>query len=101
LIKQIHDCSFNEDTLAVLTKIKNPHFAKLQLYFYADMNYSMRFDCKCAQLATSSHSNLIRLLIEPNEIDQQVKAGLARILNTILRNYDDNLHEFPNYLRLY
>ena len=35
------------------------------------------------------------------EINSEIKAGIARILNTILENNDYNIGDRPSYLRIY
>lgn len=58
-------------------------------------------DCSCSQFNDQAVSNIISLLRDENTLNHEIKAGIARILNTILRNNNDNIHKRPNYLRMY
>lgn len=62
----------------------------------------MNFDCPCSHFSQPTVSNLLKLLTNKNsKLDSHIKAGIARILNTILRNHDDNILSRPYFLRMY
>ncbi|CDW76579.1 UNKNOWN [Stylonychia lemnae] len=103
LIKRIHDITFNKLTSKViLENTKDSNLIKLELYFFADLCYLMNFDCPCSKFSSATVHNLLKLLTnKKSKLDTNIKAGLARILNTILRNHDDNVHSRPYFLRMY
>ncbi len=61
----------------------------------------MNFDCSCSRFSQKSVSNMLDLLINGDRLGPHIKAGIARILNTILRNNNDNVLQHPKYLRMY
>ena len=80
---------------------EDSEFDKIQLYFFADMCFKMNLDCKCSNFTSKTVSNLIKILTKGDKIDVSLKAGLARILNTILTNKNDSISTKPNFLRVY
>ena len=62
----------------------------------------MNFECPCSKFSSKTVANLLSLLTNTNsKLDLEVKAGIARILNTILRNHSVEILERPYYLRMY
>lgn len=77
----------------ILSSKKDSHLLMTELYFFADLCYKMNFECKCSQFSKNTVSNILKLLSnDDSKLDSHIKAGLARILNTILRNHDNNIH---------
>lgn len=103
VIKRLHEITFErltEDYLLNLIE-DDLQLAKIQLYFFADLCYLMNFDCECSQFSHKTVSNLIYLITSSVKLDSEIKAGLACILNAILRNYNESITKKPNYLRMY
>lgn len=88
LIRKIHDMTLNKlDENFILQNCHDHALFKLELYFFADLCYQMNFDCSCTDFTQATFSNLLKLLINKRSLlSQEIKAGIARIINTILRN---------------
>eukprot|EP00347_Sterkiella_histriomuscorum_P006717 403351704 len=103
LIRRIHDITLDRLTEnIILQSKKDSQLIMIELYFFADLCYLMNFECQCTQFSQKTVANLLKILSnKKSKLDSHVKAGIARILNTILRNHDDNILKRPYLLRMY